>query len=97
MIGNFVMKELNVIIKFKPSTARKVSKYGLFSGSYFPVFGLNMEIYSVNLRIQSKYGKIRSRKNSAFRLFSRSIEEVLSLKTGLISNRIEQCSNEKAL
>ena len=26
-----------------------------FSGLYFPVFGLNMEIYRVNLRIQSEY------------------------------------------
>ena len=26
--------------------ARKVSKYGVFSGPYFPVFGLNTEIYS---------------------------------------------------
>ena len=32
-------------------TARKMSKYGVFSGSYFLVFGLNTEIYGVNLRI----------------------------------------------
>ena len=38
-------------------TAWKVSKYGVISGPYFPVFGLNTEIYEVNLRIQSgKYG-----------------------------------------
>ena len=29
-----------------------------FSGLYFPVFGLNMEIYSVNLHIQPEYGKM---------------------------------------
>ena len=29
-----------------------------FSGPYFPVFGLNMKIYCVNLRIQSEYMKI---------------------------------------
>ena len=29
-------------------------------------------IYSVNVRIQSKYGKIRTRKNSVFGYFSRS-------------------------
>ena len=29
-------------------TAWKVPEYGLFSGPYFPVFGLNAEIYSVN-------------------------------------------------
>ena len=28
-------------------TAWKVSKYGIFSGPYFPVFGLNTEIYEV--------------------------------------------------
>ena len=28
----------------------KVSKYGVFSGPYFPVFRLNTEIYSTNLR-----------------------------------------------
>ena len=30
-----------------PDTAWKVSKYGVFSGLYFPVFGLNAEIYGV--------------------------------------------------
>ena len=52
-------------------TARKVTKYGVFFGPYFPVFGLNTEIYSVNLRIQSKYRKIRTRKNSVFGHLSR--------------------------
>ena len=32
------------------------------SGPYFPAFGLHTEIYSVNLRIQSEYGKIWTRK-----------------------------------
>ena len=27
-----------------------MSKYGVFSGPYFPVFGLNTEIYGVNVR-----------------------------------------------
>ena len=53
---------VNVLAHF--STASKESKYGVFSGPYFPVFGLNTEIYSVNLRIQSEYPKIRIRKNS---------------------------------
>ena len=30
--------------------------------TYFPVFGLNMEIYGVNLRIHSKYRKIWTKK-----------------------------------
>ena len=29
-------------------TAQKVSKYGVFSGTYFPAFGVNAEIYGVN-------------------------------------------------
>ena len=53
-------------------TAWKVSKSGVISGPYFPVFELNTEIYSVNLRIQSEYRKIRIRKNSVFGHFSRS-------------------------
>ena len=34
--------------------ALKVSKYGVFCGPYFPAFGLNTEIYSLSLRIQSE-------------------------------------------
>ena len=52
-------------------TAWKASKYWVFSGSYFPVCRLNTEIYGVNLRIQSKYKKIRTKKNSAFEHFLR--------------------------
>ena len=44
------------------NTAWKVSKYGVLSGPYFPVFSLNTKIYSVSLRIQSQYRKIRARK-----------------------------------
>ena len=33
------------------NTAWKVSKYGVFSGPYFPAFGLNTEICGVNIRI----------------------------------------------
>ena len=40
----------------------KVSKYGVFSGPYFPTFALNTERYSLSLRIQSECGKIRTRK-----------------------------------
>ena len=54
-------------------TVWKVSKYGVISGPRFPVFGLNMEIYSINLCIQSKYRKIRTRNNSVFGHFSCSV------------------------
>ena len=49
-----------------------MSKYGVISGPYFPVFGLNTEIYFVNFRIQSEYRKIRTINNSIFGHFSRS-------------------------
>ena len=60
-------------MSFDITTAWKVSKYGVFSGPYFPVFGLKTDIYGVNLRIQSEYSKIRIRKNSGFGYFSRSV------------------------
>ena len=41
-----------------------MSKYGVFSGPYFPAFGLN---------IQSKNRRIWTRKKSIFQQFSRSI------------------------
>ena len=34
-----------------------------FSGPYFPAFGLNTEIYTVNFRIQSECRKTRTRKS----------------------------------
>ena len=40
----------------------KVSEFEVFSGPYFPTFRLNTEINRVNLRIQSSYGKIQTRK-----------------------------------
>ena len=58
-------------ISEKKITARKVL-YRVFSGTYFPVFRLNTEVYGVNLVIHSKYRKILTRKISVFRYFLRS-------------------------
>ena len=55
----------------KITTAWKVSKYGVFSGQYYPAFGLNTERYSVSLRIQSQCRKKRTGKNSISGHFSR--------------------------
>ena len=44
----------------------------VISGPYFPLFWMNTEIYSANLRIQSEYRKIRTRENFLFGHFSRS-------------------------
>ena len=50
------------ILTFRNSdTAWKLSKYGVFSGPFFPASGLNTERYGVSLRIQSECGKIRTR------------------------------------
>ena len=46
-----------------------MSKYGVFSNPYFPVFVMNV----VKLRIQSECGKIRTRKNSVFVHFSHNV------------------------
>ena len=54
-------------------TAWKVSKRGVISSQHFPVFGLNTEIYGLNLCIQSEYRKIWTRNNSVFGHFSRSV------------------------
>ena len=54
------------------NTAGKMSKDGVFCGPYFPAFGLNTDIYEVNLRVQSRYGKRQTAKNSVFGLSSRS-------------------------
>ena len=48
-----------------------MSKYGVFSGPYFPAFRLNTERYELSLRIQSECRKIRTRKNSLFGHLSR--------------------------
>ena len=63
-----------------------MSKYGVISGPCFPVFGLNKEIYGVNLRIQSEYRKIRTRNNSVFRHFSRSVIVNVMQFTYIINN-----------
>ena len=47
-------------------TALKISKYGVISSLYFPVFGLNTKIYEVNLSIPSKCRNIQTRNNSVF-------------------------------
>ena len=44
-------------------TRKKSTRIRSFPGPYFPAFGLNTEIYRINLYIQSEYGKIRTKKN----------------------------------
>ena len=65
-----------------------MSKYGVFSGPYFAVFGLNTEINGVNIHIQSEYRKIRTRNNSVFGHFSHSV--VLIKPTKLVAKLASQ-------
>ena len=65
------------------NTAWKVSKYGVISGPYFPVFVL---IYSVNLRIQSECRKIRTRDNSVFVHFSCS--EPVAVESWAVTEKV---------
>ena len=62
----FFMQGIVFRFLFNIHTAWKASKYGVVSGPYFSVIRLNMEIYRVNLHIQSEYRKIQTRKNSVF-------------------------------
>ena len=55
-IRQILLLAMTLAVTHKLNTAWKVSKYGVFSCPYFSIFGLNTEIYSLNLRIQSKYG-----------------------------------------
>ena len=67
-----------ILIK-KAKTIRKNKKLKMMlplreKCPYFFTFGQNTERYSVSLRIQSECGKIRSRKNSVFEHFLRSVQ-----------------------
>ena len=61
-----------------------------FSVSYFPAFGLNTEKYGVFLRTQSECWKIRTRRNSIFGHFSRSVYADFITKWDLCSWNVLQ-------
>lgn len=50
------------------NTTWTVSKYGVFSRPYFPVFGLNIEKYSISLRSQFKCGKYLQCKSNVIKI-----------------------------
>ena len=54
------MIELNISVKV--TQCGKSFRIWSFSGSYIPTFELNTDRYSVYLRVQSEYEKIRTRK-----------------------------------
>ena len=75
-IKDFFSKCDRIHRKQRIHTTWNVSKYGVFSGPYFPLFWMNSENYSLNFRIQSKYRKIWTRKNAVFGHFSRSVGHI---------------------
>ena len=66
ILNAFLSKDtesLGKMIINKNFSLRKKRPYSeFFFGPHFPAFRLNKEIYSVNLRIQSKCRKMRTRK-----------------------------------
>ena len=90
IMHNVDRNALNITI-CKTYTTWKVSKSGVISGPYFPVFGLNTEIYA-NLRIQCEYRKIRTRNSSIFGNFLRSdyiIMEITQISSMLLKHCIK--------
>ena len=73
----------------KPTTAWKVYKYGVFSGLYFPVFGLNTEIYEANLHTQSTLRQNTNQENSVFGHFSHSEQPHLYLASNTLNIHLE--------
>ena len=59
-----------------------------FFGPFFPLFALNIEIYSVNFCIQSEYRKMWTRKNLKFGHFSRSALVVAFLEKYQFSGKL---------
>ena len=60
------------LFRVTSESLREKCQKQFFSGLHFPAFRLNMEIYGVNLCIQSECEKIGTRKKSVFGHFSRS-------------------------
>ena len=57
-----------------------MSKYGVVSGTYFSIFGMNKDIYSVNLGIQSEYRKVRTRNKFVFGHFSKTVTAIWNIE-----------------
>ena len=74
--SDWIRRDTEYLFVFSPNIwsvfSRIRTEYEEMWSISFPAFGLNTERYGVSLRIQSEYGKIRTRKNSVFGYFSRS-------------------------
>ena len=67
------------------TTLWKVSKCEVFSGPYFSVFGLNTEIFWVNLLIQWEYRNVGTRRNSVVGHFLNKQRIKLAILSSLFS------------
>ena len=70
-----------------------MSKYAFF-GAYFCVFRLNKEKYGLSVRIQSKCGKIQTRKTPIWALFTQCIC-IMFINCGYINFFISVCVNDQ--
>ena len=59
-----LLNKLCLLKQYTSLLRQKCSNLKIFSSPYFPVFGLNTEVYLVNLSIQSEYEKRKTRKTS---------------------------------
>ena len=77
----------------KNSHSAKIVPIPSFSGRYFPAFGLNTQVYRVNICIQSECGKIRTRKTQNTDTFNAASEtsenlDFVSLLSKLINIKV---------
>ena len=66
-----------LLVEILESSFFRTSLERVFSGPYFPVFGLNADIHSVRI-IQSEYGKIRAKKTP------RQVKELIPFENDLV-------------
>ena len=64
LLKKYLMENFCAVLRVRISMSTLPNIFNIWSisGPHFPTFGLNTEIYSANLRIQSKWRKMRARK-----------------------------------
>ena len=82
---NFMLSNFMIIVSSSFHCLKNVH-YQSFSGPHFPVFGLNTETYSLNLRIQSECRKMRNRQSPNTNTFYKVFSYFVSLYKLLLLN-----------
>ena len=80
-----ISENSRLLMLLEPFHAVKIVKIRIFSRSYFPAFRLNMEIYGVNLCIQSKYKTIRTKKIRYLDTFN-AVSPIIDIRTQVIES-----------